>query len=313
MTPLLQQPIFLLLAGTFGLGVFLLSAGPSLGRRRPDLVTRLRRLDPDIWWEESDPEIDAGTFLRPLGEDIARVVGRVVGSVGLIAPHDLARTLAQAGRGLNARDFYQDKVVTALGLEAILVVANFVFEKLGLLHGGIWPLWIWVGVGALGFLWPDLVVRRGATDRQKRLRAELPRLVDMLVVASSTGRGVQDAVVDVAPVLSGPLGKEWAWLRSQLARGLTAPLQEVAARNGVREVDILVGHLIAAHERGQGLETNLVQLSETLREQRLQEVTAEGGRATGTMFLPVIFLVYLPLLVLVMAPVAATLAGLLDS
>jgi hypothetical protein len=31
------------------------------------------------------------------------------------------------------------------------------------------------------------------------------------------------------------------------------------------------------------------------------------------MFLPVIFLVYLPLLVLVMAPVAATLAGLLNA
>ena len=88
---------------------------------------------------------------------------------------------------------------------------------------------------------------------------------------------------------------------------------ELAARNGLRDLDVLVGHLIVAYERGQGLETNLVQLSETLREQRLQELTAEGGRATGTMFLPVVFLVYLPLLVVVMAPVAATLAGLLNS
>jgi Type II secretion system (T2SS), protein F len=311
MTALLQQPIFLLLTGTLGLGVFLLTAGPVLAYRRPDLVVRLRRLDPDIWWE--DTEADAGLLLGPFGEDIGRLVVRVVGYLGFIAPRDLSRVLAQADLGLKARDFYQDKILTALGLEAILVVANLAFEKLGLLHAGVWPLWVWVVVGGLGFVWPDFIVRQGARDRQKRLRAELPRLVDMLLVASSTGRGVQDAIVDVGAVLTGPLAHEWLRLSSQLARGLREPLQELAARNGLRELDVLVGHLIVAYERGQGLEANLVQLSESLREQRLQDLTAEGGRATGTMFLPVVLLVYLPLLVVVMAPVAATLAGLLNS
>jgi Flp pilus assembly protein TadB len=311
MTALLQQPIFLLLAGAFGLGVFLLAAGPVLDRRGADLASRLRHLDPDVWVDETEPR--PGAVLGPLGEDLARTVGRIVGTLGLIAPHDLPRLLAQAGLGLNVRDFYQDKLLTALGLEAILVIANFAFDRLGLLHVGVWPLWIWLGVGAGGFVWPDLVVRQGASSRQQQIRAELPRLVDMLVVASSTGRGVQDAIVDVAPVLTGPLATEWQHLRAQLSLGLAVPLRELAARNRVRELDVLVGHLIAAYERGQGLEANLVQLSETLREQRLQELTAEGGRATGTMFLPVIFLVYLPLLVLVMAPVAATLADLLSA
>ena len=311
MTALLQQPIFLLLTGTFGLGVFLLIAGPVLAGRPPDLVVRLRRLDPDVWWE--DTEADDGAFLRPFGEDVGRLAVRVFGYLGFIAPGDLSRVLAQAGLGLTARDFYQDKVLTALGFEAILVVADLAFDKLGLLHVGVWPFWVWFVVGGLGFVWPDVVVRQGAKDRQKRLRAELPRLVDMLVVASSTGRGVQDAIVDVGTVLTGPLRHEWLRLTSQLTRGLREPLMELASRNGLRDLDVLVGHLIVAYERGQGLETNLVQLSESLREQRLQELTAEGGRATGTMFLPVVFLVYLPLLVVVMAPVAATLAGLLNS
>jgi Flp pilus assembly protein TadB len=310
MTALAQQPIFIFLVGTFGLGVFLLVAGPTLGQRRPDLVTRLRRLDPDAWIENAD--ISSGAVLGSVGEDLSRGAARVVGHLGLIAPQELSRVLAQADVGLSAREFYQDKSVTALGLEAILLVANVAFERLGLLHVGVWPLWVWLAVGIVGFVWPDLVIRRGASDRQNKLRSELPRLVDLLVVASSTGRGVQDAVLDVEPVLSGPLGREWSRMTSQLTLGLALPLRELAARNGVRELDVLVGHMLAAHERGQGLESNLVQLSETLREQRLQELTAEGGRATGKMFLPVIFLVYLPLLVLVMAPVAATLAGLLN-
>ena len=171
----------------------------------------------------------------------------------------------------------------------------------------VWPFWVWFVVGGLGFVWPDIVVRQGARDQQKRLRAELPRLVDMLVVASSTGRGVQDAIVDVRTVLTGPLRHEWLRLTSQLTRGLKEPLMELAARNGWRDLDVLVGHLIVAYERGQGLEANLVQLSESLHEQRLQELTAGGGRATGTMFLPVVFLVYLPLLVVMMATGATTL------
>ena len=157
MTALLQQPIFLLLTGTLGLGVFLLTAGPVLAYRRPDLVVRLRRLDPDIWWE--DTEADAGLFLGPFGEDIGRLVVRVIGYLGFIAPRDLSRVLAQADLGLKARDFYQDKILTLLGLEAILVVANLAFEKLGLLHVGVWPLWVWFVVGGLGFVWPDFIVR----------------------------------------------------------------------------------------------------------------------------------------------------------
>jgi Flp pilus assembly protein TadB len=310
-TALIQQPIFLLFAATFGFGVFLLTAGPVLASRPPDLVVRLRRLDPDVWWEDADSE--NGAVLRPFGEDAGRLVSRVFGYLGFIAPGDLSRVLTQAGLGVEAREFYQDKVLTALGFEAILVVADLAFDKLGLLHVGVWPFWVWFVVGGLGFVWPDIVVRQSARDRQRRLRAELPRLVDMLLVASSTGRGVQDAIVDVGSVLTGPLGQEWLRLTSQLTRGLKEPLMELWARNGLRDLDVLVGHLLVAYERGQGLETNLVQLSESLREQRLQELTAEGGRATGTMFLPVVFLVYLPPLVVVMAPVAATLAGLLNS
>src|SRR5205823_11396414 len=108
----------------------ILVSGPIVGRRRPDLVTRLRRLDPDAWVAED--QVWAEGILGSLSEDLARAVGRVVGRIGLIAPHELSRTLMQADLGLSAREFYQDKFVTALGLEAVLFVANLAFERLGL-------------------------------------------------------------------------------------------------------------------------------------------------------------------------------------
>ncbi len=312
MTALLDQPVFLLLAATCGLGVFVLVAGPALGAARPDLVVRLRRLDPDVWWAE--PEVASpGAFLRPLGEDAARMAGRVLGSLGLIPPRELGRALQQAESSLRVHEFYFEKVLTALGLQAVLLVSNVAFERLGLMQVGIWPLWVWLGVGALGFVWPDLDIRRRAQVHQARLRAELPTLVDLLAVAVSTGRGVEDAVADVTPFLGGPLGREWARLQQQLVRGLSTALHELTERTGLPEMENLTGHLVAAYQRGQALEDNLIQLAETLREQQLHEVTAAGGRATERMFLPLVFFVVLPLLVLVIAPAAATLLGLASS
>ena len=313
MMALLQQPVFLLLAGTFGLGVFLLIAGPALGASRPDLVTRLHRLDPDVWWEEPEAATSTGVFLRPLKDDAVRLAGRVLGSVGLISPQELARALVQADSSMTVPEFYFEKVLTALGLEAVLLIANVGFERLGLSHVGMWPLVLWLEVGVFGFVWPDLDIQRRARARQTRLRAGLPTLVDLLAGAISTGRGVEDAIVDVTPFLGGPLAREWARVQQQLVRGLPVALQELAARHGLPELDSLVGHLIAGYQRGQALEDNLNQLSDTLRERRLHEVTAAGGRATGRMFLPLVFLFILPQLVLVIAPAAASLTGLINA
>src|SRR5438309_6186694 len=131
-TALLQQPIFILLATTFGMGVFLLTCGLVLGRGRPDLVTRLRRLDPDVWVDEDERHDNA--IFGLLGEDLSRATVRVVGRLGLIAPNNPKRLLAQADLGLTVREFYQDKVLTALGVESILVVANLTVDRLGLVH-----------------------------------------------------------------------------------------------------------------------------------------------------------------------------------
>jgi tight adherence protein C len=311
-TQVLEQPILFLLTLSCGIGVFCVAAGPVLGRRRVDLATRLRRLDPEVWWEEPPPDSTASHFLRPLGQDIARFLTGVVGRVGLISPKDLERTLSQARSELKPNEFYVEKLLTALGLEAVLLLTNVTFERLGLVQVGVWPLWFWVATAVVGFLAPDVIVRRRANEQRERLRAELPTLVDLLAVAVSTGRGVEDAVVDVTPFLAGPLADEWRKLQQRLPLGLPEALADLANQIGMPEFDILVGHLTTSYRRGQALGDNLIQLSETLRERRLHELTAAGGRATEKMFLPVVFLVLLPMLALVIAPAAASLAGVLE-
>ena len=49
MTAVIDQPVFLLMAALLGVGVFLVVAGQPLGRPRPDLLARVRELDPQYW------------------------------------------------------------------------------------------------------------------------------------------------------------------------------------------------------------------------------------------------------------------------
>src|SRR4051794_2676607 len=96
---LLQQPVLVLLAPGGALGLFLMVAAQPIGRPRPDLATRLRELDPDEWLVEDVtplpaavpgvPLIDA--LLRPLVDDVARLVERGARVLGLTGARELDR------------------------------------------------------------------------------------------------------------------------------------------------------------------------------------------------------------------------------
>ena len=101
MSPVLQ-PIFLVLAGVFGCGVFLLVLGQPLGRPRPDLLARVRELDPQYWPNRLEtpvaaeapewlgiPVLDA--LVRPLLEASASRIGRAIAYIGLADPREIER------------------------------------------------------------------------------------------------------------------------------------------------------------------------------------------------------------------------------
>jgi hypothetical protein len=83
---LFHYPIFLLLAGGLAFGVFLVVSGQPLGQPRPDPVTRIRRLDPDLFWDD-DENVAAPSnvlgLLRPLRQDALRLVQFLSERLGL--------------------------------------------------------------------------------------------------------------------------------------------------------------------------------------------------------------------------------------
>jgi hypothetical protein len=218
---LVHYPILLLLGGGVALAVFLVVSGQPLGRPGPDPVTRIRRLDPDLLWEDEGKADNAsGPIgpLRPLRQDALRLVQFLSEGLGLGLN---ARQVELLDDGDSLADHYLQRLTTALLYEALALLVAFVFNLVGIVHG-LWPWWVWLVVGAIGFLVPHFLVRGKLDRRREDVLAGLPRLADMLAIAASGGAGIELAAQAVTPYLAGPLGHEWGHMGHQLRRSRPA-------------------------------------------------------------------------------------------
>src|SRR5918992_4287912 len=109
-------------------------------------------------------------------------LGRRLKPAGAPAPRDLEARLAAAGRpgGLGARELMAAKVAAAAGggLLATLLAAAAP-GRLGIALAVAGPV--------AGFLAPDAWLARRAAGRARRVRAELPALLDLLRVSVEAG------------------------------------------------------------------------------------------------------------------------------
>jgi hypothetical protein len=316
MSELLHYPILLLLAGSVALGVFVAVSGQPLGAPGPDPVTRIRRLDPDLLWDEEDPGIGSGSnvlaILQPLRQDLLRLVTVASQALGLGLNPRQVELLDGAD---SLADHYLQRLSTPLVYEALAVLVSFAFNLLGIWRG-LWPWWVWLVVGAVGFVVPHALARGKLGRHQQELLVGLPRLAELLAIAASGGAGIELAAQAVTPYLAGPLGKEWARMGQQVRRGrISFPeaLNELAARNEAPELERLVELLIATYNSGASVAPRLRQLAAGWRQDRVRTLQANAGRAGATMFVPVMLGILVPLMVLVVAPGAAAFIRLLIS
>ncbi len=158
--PSVLQARVLLWPLLFGLGAYLLVTAQPIGRPKPDLAERLRRLDVD---ERIRAELGRRAvqpvfasrlleaMLRPILDDLGRVLQRALARVGLAGGAELERQLRVARPGVEPAQFYGEKVASGLIGLAVCPLMNW----LGVHPFGPWPVWVWTAGFLIGFLAPD--------------------------------------------------------------------------------------------------------------------------------------------------------------
>jgi len=296
----------------FGLGAYLVLTAQPIGRPRPDLAERLRRLDVEerIRMEMARLEVRPifasrllEGMLRPVLDDLGRLMRNILSRFGLGEGQELERRLRVVRPGVEVPQFFGEKLASGLVGLALFPVMN----GLGVHPFGVWPVWIWAAGFVTGFLAPNWDLDRRLAERRTLMVMELPIILDMLTIASSAGLALEQALGLVARQSQGAVAHELQHTVRDLALGqgsVIEALDAMAERNAVPELNTFVGQLRAAHDQGIPLVQTLATQASALREQKRLRIVEEGGKASVRMLLPVALFILPVLFVVLLLPAA---------
>ena len=242
------------------------------------------------------------TRTRVMGMLVA--LGTRVRSGGGSVQGDLRARLAAAGdpAGLGVRELTAAKLGAALvaGVAGTLV-ASVAPGRLGFA--------VVLAAPVAGFLAPDVWLARLAAERARRVRRELPPLLDLLRVTMDSGASLGEALRAVGRHSDGPLAEELRAAGRQVALGvpLAAVLDDLVERLPLPEVRALVRAIDRARRHGAPLADTLAAQARDARFALARRIREEAARAGPKIQLVVALLLVPSVLLLVAAALAAAL------
>lgn len=292
----------LILGAGFGIGLWALVvwAFPP----RPGLSAVLDRLDatpepPQV----TTPQERAGwaaRFGKPFVAPLA--------ALGLPSP-GLRKDLAITGRSIEAH--LADKAVFAIAGLLLPTLVSLALTAAGMPLPWEMSLIASVLIGVVGFLLPDLTVRRDAAQRRADFRLALSAYLNLIRVTLAGGAGVDGALTDAATVGHG-------WSFTQLRRALTvakitrvtpwSTLRALGDELDVRELAELSASVSLAGTEGAKVRASLRAKATALRTRELTDAEGEAQAATERMSLPVIVL-FMGFLLFIGYPAVAQVLG----
>ena len=218
--------------------------------------------------------------------------------------------LLQAGyEAPDAVQTYQaTRAALALGLPAFLMALVPLIKPD--LETGIIVLGATVGC-LLGYVLPSMHLRSVRTRRQQAIREGLPDILDLLLVTTEAGVGLDTAVLRVGeetsrihPVIAKLFLQMSAELRA--GRPRSDAFQGFADRCGIQETTSMVNLLVQSDRLGTSMATALRTFAEDMRAHRLLKAE-EIGQKIGVKLSGVLGSCFLPaLLITIGAPVIIT-------
>jgi tight adherence protein C len=220
------------------------------------------------------------------------------------APADLRVRIEAAGRpaGLGVRELMAAKVAAAVvGGAAGVPFAALAPGRLGLVLGP--------AVAVAGFLAPDLWLGRVAAERARRVRRELPGLLDILRVTVEAGGSLAASLKAVGDRAAGPLAREWRAVADEVTLGvpLAQALDGLTTRLPQPEVRAFVAALNRATRHGAPLADTLAGQARSARFALARLIREDAARAGPKIQLVVALLLVPSVLLLVAAALASAL------
>jgi len=200
--------------------------------------------------------------------------------------------------------FFGTKTLLALGLPVLgLAALNLAGGPLKTTQA----LLTLLGLAALGYYGPNLLLSEAVTRRQREIFESFPDALDMMTVCVEAGLGTEAAMVRVADDLqfkSPALAEELHLVNLELRAGADREraLRNLALRTGVEEVDGFVTMISQAERFGTSIAASLRVHADMLRTVRRQRAEEAAAKIALKLLFPLIFCIFPSLMVVLMGP-----------
>lgn len=190
-------------------------------------------------------------------------------------------------------------VTVALVVGGVLAVASPVAAVLAV------PLMV------IGVMLPSLLIARRARGRRRALVADLPDLIDMVVLCTDAGLPLESSLRVAVDRFTGVLAEEIraVLVRLDLGTPRRVAYRGLAARMDVRELTSLVGAILQAEELGTPISGVLSRQADLLRVNRRQAIRDHAAQAAPKVQLVVAMIMVPGALLLVVGVMILRLIG----
>ncbi|MFC0036833.1 type II secretion system F family protein [Actinomadura rayongensis] len=161
-----------------------------------------------------------------------------------------------------------------------------------------------VGLAALGFFLPDILLYNAGIKRQDQISQSLPDLLDLLGISVQAGLGFDAALTRVALSIEGPLGREMARLLQEMRLGASREeaLKSLADRTSVDELHTFTAALVQAAGLGIPVGDILREQASELRIKRRQTAEERAQKVSVKITFPVVVCILPALFIIVIGP-----------
>jgi len=175
-------------------------------------------------------------------------------------------------------------------------------------------LWGVILAGAGHYL-PDVYLRFRTSRRAAKMRDVLPDLIDLLVICTESGLGMDAAIHRVSQEIrrsSQALAEEFylAALEIRAGAGRSQALKNLALRVDLEDLYALVSMLVQADRFGTSLADSLRVQSEMMRIKRMQRAEEIAAKVPVKMLLPLILFIFPALLAVLIGPAVIRIGAL---
>ena len=295
MTLLLLLPIllFVLILGVVGYFGYSYYVRPA--RMLDQLATTTsQNIPPPIPERKHKREFSVARLLEPIGNLIP------------VSPQDASVTkqeLYAAGFRTNSAVavYYGSKIVLA----AVLVLVALPFRER--VNNPLLRLVMPIAGGGIGYLLPSFILGRLVGARHERIRLALPDVLDLMVICTEAGCGLDQAMINVSRELKNvhaDVSEELSLVNMEIMAGKSRSeaLRNFAKRTSEEEVKKLVAILVQTDRFGTSVAEALRTQSDYLRIRRRQEAEERAGKVGVKLVFPIFFFCLPSLLVVTAGP-----------